>query len=217
MAQQYYYIAHHGIKGQKWGVRRYQNPDGTLTELGKKRYVKALNENRYVDSETGEVRFSTAGSRSRERHQRNVNRTGAGIAVASTVAGLGFTPLSIGVGSLVGASTVLAANAIASVRARNKRRKDRATVLYNSIFGTTADGNAQTRLTNDVLDDITEEVTKRVGKNNKKLDEKIEKEVAKTLKRMSATYVKDVKTYSEEEKAQVAKMYDEYSKRMSRT
>ena len=30
-------IEHHGIKGQKWGIRRYQNPDGTLTELGKKR------------------------------------------------------------------------------------------------------------------------------------------------------------------------------------
>ena len=32
------WIAHHGIKGQKWGVRRYQNPDGTLTEAGKRRY-----------------------------------------------------------------------------------------------------------------------------------------------------------------------------------
>ena len=31
-------IAHHGIKGQKWYVRRYQNEDGTLTEDGKKRY-----------------------------------------------------------------------------------------------------------------------------------------------------------------------------------
>ena len=30
-------IEHHGVKGQKWGVRRYQNPDGTLTEEGKKR------------------------------------------------------------------------------------------------------------------------------------------------------------------------------------
>lgn len=32
------YLMHFGIKGQKWGVRRFQNPDGTLTEAGKKRY-----------------------------------------------------------------------------------------------------------------------------------------------------------------------------------
>ena len=30
-------LMHYGIKGQKWGVRRYQNPDGTYTDLGKKR------------------------------------------------------------------------------------------------------------------------------------------------------------------------------------
>lgn len=34
----YTYIAHHGIKGMRWGVRRYQNPDGTLTPEGIKRY-----------------------------------------------------------------------------------------------------------------------------------------------------------------------------------
>lgn len=33
-------LYHHGIKGQKWGVRRFQNPDGSLTEAGKKRKVK---------------------------------------------------------------------------------------------------------------------------------------------------------------------------------
>jgi len=33
-------LVHHGIKGMRWGYRRYQNPDGTLTEEGKKRYYK---------------------------------------------------------------------------------------------------------------------------------------------------------------------------------
>lgn len=39
-----YELVHYGIKGMRWGLRRYQNPDGTLTDKGKKRYSEdALN------------------------------------------------------------------------------------------------------------------------------------------------------------------------------
>ena len=36
-------LYHHGIKGQRWGVRRYQNKDGTLTPAGRKRQAKFAN------------------------------------------------------------------------------------------------------------------------------------------------------------------------------
>lgn len=41
LQEKYYeeqYLKHHGIKGQKWGRRRFQNPDGSLTPDGQKRY-----------------------------------------------------------------------------------------------------------------------------------------------------------------------------------
>lgn len=39
------HLSHAGIKGMRWGVRRYQNPDGTLTPEGKKRYDRDIQEN----------------------------------------------------------------------------------------------------------------------------------------------------------------------------
>ena len=43
-ARQPPYLEHHGIRGQKWGVRNYQNEDGSLTAAGKKRYEAASKE-----------------------------------------------------------------------------------------------------------------------------------------------------------------------------
>ena len=43
-------LFHHGVKGQKWGVRRYRNEDGTLTEAGKKRAAKREASGKYAMS-----------------------------------------------------------------------------------------------------------------------------------------------------------------------
>ena len=36
-------LMHYGVIGMRWGIRRYQNPDGTLTKAGLKRYTDGRN------------------------------------------------------------------------------------------------------------------------------------------------------------------------------
>lgn len=53
------YLEHHGILGMKWGVRRYQNADGSLTEEGRKHYgnTSRNNENRTIDKKRAIAKY----------------------------------------------------------------------------------------------------------------------------------------------------------------
>lgn len=50
------YLIHHGVKGQKWGVRRFQNKDGSLTKAGKKKRQSYLDK-RYSLNDKGRERI----------------------------------------------------------------------------------------------------------------------------------------------------------------
>lgn len=50
-------LYHWGIKGMKWGVRRYQNKDGTLTDAGKKRYDYEADKGDYNQQKADGTRF----------------------------------------------------------------------------------------------------------------------------------------------------------------
>lgn len=97
-----YEITHHGIKGQKWGVRRFQNKDGSLTTKGKKRYrdydvydvknkVKEVKNNhhaklkqKYMDKGFGEKEAEQA-ARKRAKAEAYV-ATAAAVTVVAAVA-----------------------------------------------------------------------------------------------------------------------------------
>lgn len=51
-------LYHHGVKGQKWGVRRYQNYDGTYTKKGLERYNKAASD--YTDAKATVAKLKEA-------------------------------------------------------------------------------------------------------------------------------------------------------------
>ena len=77
------YLAHHGIKGQKWGVRRFQNEDGSLTAAGQRRYnidearsamkkakLKAQDEFDKYSKASGGFRASREGLRTSEKSKK---------------------------------------------------------------------------------------------------------------------------------------------------
>ena len=64
------FIAHHGIKGQKWGVRRYQNADGSLTDAGKKHYSKGIAGSVKRKRENALLRDTMAISSNKKKHDK---------------------------------------------------------------------------------------------------------------------------------------------------
>ena len=69
------YLAHYGVPGQKWGMRRFQNEDGTLTAEGRSRY-----------GVTGEGR----GSGKKKMSGWKKAAIGAGVGLAAAAAGYGI-------------------------------------------------------------------------------------------------------------------------------
>lgn len=174
-------LAHHGIKGQKWGIRRFQNEDGTLTELGKKRYNKYSN--KYKNKEGD---FST-----RKQAKIDLGIGLGGSAAASTALLLGAPlPVGLGIAGAVGAKRI--AGALSREKARRFYEKigtaDSKTVsldrryatsldpFFGSVFGrifATAYGSHREKVANKVAEELgsTKMSEAKKAKSDKKTSE----------------------------------------------
>lgn len=118
-------LRHYGIKGMKWGVRRFENPDGTLTSAGKERYYRHKTKNGMSDEtkdklkKAAKVAAITAGTALAAYGTYRLAKSGA------------FDRMASKTGDIVGASIAKAAQ-----RSNDKaaRRREISKRLRDSAF-----------------------------------------------------------------------------------
>ena len=103
-------LYHHGIKGMKWGIRRYQNEDGSLTAAGRKRLSKESKDDWSEDARTAsKIRKKSLNQMTNselrklnertqlERNYRRLNPSSVskGIAFAAAAAGVMGTAVNL--------------------------------------------------------------------------------------------------------------------------
>lgn len=69
-----YELYHWGTKGMRWGIRRYQNKDGSLTDAGKKRYYREADEAGYKQESYNGRRYKTNKKGQNEGFNADVNK-----------------------------------------------------------------------------------------------------------------------------------------------
>lgn len=98
-------LYHHGIKGQHWGQRRYQNPDGSLTPEGIARYRKKVSNSAKIGAIAGAA--------------TGIGTVGLAVAQAATLGALNVAAVPaavVGIGIKYAASGYLTGAAISMIK-----------------------------------------------------------------------------------------------------
>lgn len=135
------YLIHHGIKGQKWGIRRYQNKNGTLTPEGKEHYYKkGIKKKHIYKSRDGKYRVTKFGADYVNRSSNKVFKPGDTIDIntyARNVARHRVANIMYGIGTGITASGLITMAAIdhhyspEQIKKRTEKAKEK---IFNETF-----------------------------------------------------------------------------------
>ena len=90
-------LCHWGIKGQKWGIRRYQNEDGTLTPEGEKRYNNGVLDQRMERKMQSIDRSAERGRKLAERNKASIpKKIAKSIGIDMAISLIGHTAINAG-------------------------------------------------------------------------------------------------------------------------
>lgn len=110
-------LYHHGIKGQKWGVRRYQNYDGSLTQEGYQRYGLNPDGSRFRKD-------NNSSSPSKNTYDKSSTGVVAGLGVGTGVGYLAGGPVGAFIGAYGGMVVGgLTGYTVGLIDTHNKRKK----------------------------------------------------------------------------------------------
>lgn len=129
------YIAHHGILGQKWGIRRYQNKDGSLTPEGKMRARQGLDS---IEKIASKGQKKAAGTITRGRVAGDVAHMIVGSTIASVPFNLGLAAGGVPGGIAGGVGGTLAGRLAGrtvnrQIRERAERKATRIQKQYDDL------------------------------------------------------------------------------------
>lgn len=82
------FLVHHGIKGQKWGIRRYQNENGSLKPAGEKRHDANGTNNRSNTTRKG-----------KEKAKKILKGVGIGVGITTATAAVAYGGLALATAS----------------------------------------------------------------------------------------------------------------------
>ena len=126
-------LYHSGVKGMKWGVRRYTNPDGTLTESGKARYNQDGTRKRSKDMSDEDLRKSSNRLQAEQNYDRLSETRGDKAAKKAVAIGASM------IGSFIMSSgSVLVADAITNKSFKFAKEKIAQALIVGGLTSTGA-------------------------------------------------------------------------------